>query len=119
MLAWLHQLQHARGRHVCFVAVLERHVDDLNFATWRPQIEGAKTGRELPAIVDEIVTMAAIDFGDRKPTRALVCTNPNPWNYPAKDRSGRLDQVEPPNLAALINKLTRSSNVSPAQSAQT
>jgi hypothetical protein len=122
ILAWLHQLQHARGRHVCFVAVLEKHIDDLKFATWQPQIEGAKTGRELPAIVDEIVTMAAIDFGNRKPIRAFVCTSPNPWNYPAKDRSGRLDQVEPPNLGALIEKLTRPTalkSVSPAQSAQT
>ena len=83
-----------------------RHVDDFNIATWQPQIEGGKTGRELPAIVDEIVTMTWIDFGDRKPVRAFVCTNPNLWGYPAKDRSGRLDQLEPPNLGALIEKLT-------------
>jgi hypothetical protein len=124
MLAWLHQLQHARGRHVCFVAVLERNVDDFNVATWQPQIEGAKTARELPAIVDEIVTMASVDFGDRKPARAFVCTSPNPWAYPAKDRSGRLCQIEPPNLGSLIEKLTRPAPkpftvVSSAQSAQT
>jgi hypothetical protein len=34
-----------------------------------------------------------------------VCTAPNPWNYPAKDRSGRLDQIEEPNLGKLIAKL--------------
>ena len=105
MLGWLNQLQHARGRTVVFVAVLEKNIDDLNIASWQPQLEGAKTGRELPAIVDEIVTMQWIDFGDRKPVRAFVCTNPNPWGYPAKDRSGRLDQIEPPNLGALIEKL--------------
>ena len=125
MLAWLNQLRHARGRNVIFVAVLEKHVDDLNIATWQPQIEGGKTGRELPAIVDEIVTMASIDFGDRKPVRAFVCTNPNEWGYPAKDRSGRLNQLEPPSLGALIEKLTRPGQrkpftvVSPEQSAQT
>ena len=64
MLGWLNQLQHARGRNVVFVAVLEKNVDDLNVATWQPQIEGGKTGRELPAIVDEIVTMALVDFGE-------------------------------------------------------
>jgi hypothetical protein len=106
MLGWLNQLQHARGRSVVFVAVLEKNVDDLNISTWQPQMEGSKTGRELPAIVDEIVTMTWIDFGDRKPVRALVCTNPNPWGYPAKDRSGRLEQIEPPNLGALLTKLT-------------
>jgi len=125
MLGWLGQLQHMRERAVVLVAVLEKHVDELNIATWQPQIEGTKTGRELPAIVDEIVTMQWIDFGDRKPVRAFVCTNPNPWSFPAKDRSGRLDQLEPPNLGALIEKLTGPGQrkpfhiVSPEQSAQT
>jgi len=106
LLGWLNQLQHARERTVIFVAVLEKSVDDFNIATWQPQIEGAKTGRELPAIVDEIITMTWVDFGDRKPVRAFVCTNPNSWGYPAKDRSGRLEQLEPPNLGALIEKLS-------------
>jgi hypothetical protein len=106
LIGWLNQLQHSRGRIVVFVAVLEKNVDDLNIATWQPQIEGGKTGRELPAIVDEIITMQWIDFGDRKPVRCFVCTNPNQWGYPAKDRSGRLEQLEPPNLGALIEKLT-------------
>jgi len=125
MLGWLNQLQHARERAVIFVAVLEKNTDDLNISTWQPQIEGAKTGRELPAIVDEIVTMTWVDFGDRKPVRAFVCTNPNPWGYPAKDRSGRLEQLEPPNLGALIEKLAGSGQrkpftvTSPEQPAQT
>ena len=125
MLGWLNQLQHARGRTVVFVAVLEKNIDDLNIASWQPQLEGAKTGRELPAIVDEIITMQWVDFGDRKPVRAFVTTNPNPWNYPAKDRSGRLDQIEPPNLGALIEKLAGPGQrkpftvVSPEQPAQT
>jgi hypothetical protein len=124
MLGWLNQLQHARVRTVIFVAVLEKNIDDLNVATWQPQIEGNKTGRELPAIVDEIITMQWVDFGDRKPVRAFVCTNPNPWGSPAKDRSGRLEQFEPPNLGALIEKLTGPGQrkpfdiVSPEQSAR-
>jgi hypothetical protein len=125
MLGWLNQLQHARPRTVIFVAVLEKNVDDLKIATWQPQIEGGKTGRELPAIVDEIITMALVDFGDHKPVRAFVCANPNIWGYPAKDRSGRLDHFEPPDLGALIEKLTGPGQrkpftvVSPVQAAQT
>ena len=125
MISWLNQLQHARGRTVIFVAVLERNVDDFNVATWQPQIEGGKTGRELPAIVDQIITMNWVDFGDGKPVRVFVCTNPNPWGFPAKDRSGRLEQLEPPDLGALIEKLTRPGErktfpeVSPERFAQT
>jgi hypothetical protein len=125
MLGWLNQLQHARGRSVVFVAVLEKNVDDLNIATWQPQMEGAKVGRELPAVVDEIITMNWLTFGDGKPpVRAFVCTNPNPWGFPAKDRSGRLEQIEPPNLGALLTKLTGPGQrkpfdlVSPEQSAR-
>jgi hypothetical protein len=87
--------------------VLERNTDDANISSWAVQMEGAKTGRELPAIVDMIITMNWINFGDGKPpARAFVCTSPNLWGYPAKDRSGRLEQIEPPNLGALLTKLT-------------
>lgn len=41
----------------------------------------------------------------RVPTRAFVCTSPNRWNYPAKDRAGHLEQIEKPHLGELIKKL--------------
>jgi hypothetical protein len=106
MIAWLHQLQHARGKSVIFVAILEKITDEFNRIEWQIQLEGGKTGRELPGIVDQIITMQWIDFGDGKPARAFVCTSPNPWQWPAKDRSGRLEQIEKPHLGELIAKLT-------------
>jgi hypothetical protein len=107
LIAWLTHLQHARGKHVIFVAILERITDEFNHREWAIQLEGQKAGRELPGIVDQIVTMNFVDFGDGKPpTRAFVCT-PNPWGYPAGDRSGRLEQIEEPHLGRLITKLTR------------
>jgi hypothetical protein len=117
MIAWLNQLQHARGMNVIFVGILEKAVDDFNVATWQLQMEGARTGRELPGIVDQIVTMQFVDFGDGVPVRVFVCTSPNPWGYPAKDRAGRLDQVEEPHLGKLIDKLTKSRAAASSQSA--
>ena len=105
MLMWLHQLQHAREKNIIFVGILERVVDEFNRAELGLQMEGAKTGRELPGIIDEIITMNWIDFGDGKPVRAFVCAQPNPWGYPAKDRSGRLKQIEEPHLGKLLEKL--------------
>jgi AAA domain len=113
MIAWLNQLQHARGLNVIFVAILEKVVDDFNIATWQPQMEGGKVGRELPGIVDQIITMQFVDFGDGKPVRTFVCTAPNSWSYPAKDRAGRLEQIEEPHLGKLIDKLTRSGSPKP------
>jgi hypothetical protein len=106
MIAWLNQLQHARGKSVIFVGILEKIVDEFNRTEFAIQMEGAKTGRELPGIVDLIITMQFVDFGDGVQTRAFVCTSPNAWGWPAKDRSGRLDQIEKPHLGELISKLT-------------
>ena len=49
MLAWLMHLQQARGINVIFVGVLETVTDDFNRVEHRLQLEGARTGRELPA----------------------------------------------------------------------
>jgi hypothetical protein len=109
MLGWLRQVHHAQGKNIILLAILDRVTDDFNTPTWQPQFEGQKTARELPVIVDEIITMTWVDFADGKPpVRAFVCTSPNPWGYPAKDRSGRLEQLEPPDLGRLLAKLTSS-----------
>ena len=106
MVLWLNQLQHARALNVVFVGILEFATDEFNRGLWQLQCEGSKTGRELPGIVDEIITYQFLDFADGKPPeRGFVCTSPNPWNYPAKDRSGRLDPIEPPDLGRLLDKL--------------
>jgi AAA domain len=107
MLAWLMHLQQARAINVVLLGVLETVTDDFNRVEHRLQMEGSRTGRELPAIVDEVVTYHWLDFGDGVLTRSFVCTAPNRWNYPAKDRSGRLDQIEEPDLGKLITKLTK------------
>src|SRR5215472_9753961 len=45
MIAWLQHLQHARGKSVVLVAILEKVVDDFNVGTWQLQMEGARSGR--------------------------------------------------------------------------
>jgi len=107
MILWLNQLQHARVKNIVFVGILERIFDELRHAEWQLQAEGGKTSRELPGIIDEIVSYQFLGFGDGKPPmRGFVCTNPNPWGFPAKDRSGRLNLLEPPDLGQLLRKLT-------------
>jgi len=105
MLAWLSQLQHARNRNVVFVGILDQKEDDYGRVQWVPQIEGSKVGRELPGIVDEVITYQEIQTEDGAKFRGLICTSPNAWGYPAKDRSGRLDQIEKPHLGELFDKI--------------
>lgn len=104
MLGWLSQLQHARDRNVVFVGILDQKEDDYGRSIWVPQIEGSKVGRELPGIVDQVITYQEVQGDDAK-FRALICNSPNQWGYPAKDRSGRLDQMEKPHLGELFAKI--------------
>lgn len=106
MIGWLTHLQHTRGKNVIFVGILENLKDEFNVTSWELQIEGSKTGKELPGIVDQIVTLQFVDFGDGVPVRAMVCIAPNPYGFPAKDRSGRLEQIEEPHLGKWLAKLT-------------
>jgi hypothetical protein len=109
MVAWLMHLQQARAVNVVFLGILETVTDDYNRTEHRLQLEGARTGRELPAVVDQVITYHWIDFGDGVLTRAFICTTPNPWQFPAKDRSGRLEQIEQPDLGKLLAKLSTKS----------
>ena len=104
MLTALTHLQHARGKHVIFVAILDEKLDDFNRKVFVPQIEGSKTAAELPGIVDEVVTLAEVKAEDSTSYRAFITHTLNPYGYPAKDRSGQLELQEPPNLRALIDK---------------
>lgn len=104
MIAALTHLQHARDKNVILVAILDERTDDFGRKVFVPQIEGSKTALELPGIVDEVLTLAEIKAEDGSSYRAFVCHTLNPYGYPAKDRSGRLDLLEPPDLGALIAK---------------
>jgi hypothetical protein len=105
MIAWLTHLQHTPGKNVWLVGILDKRLDDFNRPYFTLQIEGAKTGLELPGIVDEVVTMTEIAAADGTAYRAFVCHTLNPWGYPAKDRSGRLEQIEEPHLGRLMQKI--------------
>jgi hypothetical protein len=111
MIGWISQLQHARNKNVVFVGILEMVYDDFKRGSWQAQIEGSKTGRELPGIVDQVISYQFIRTEESGSTeRMLVCKQPNQWDLPAKDRSGRLDLLEEPDLGALIAKVTKSAS---------
>lgn len=105
MIAWLTHLQHTRGKNVWFVGILEEKLDDYNRRIQQLQIDGAKTGLELPGIVDEVITLAEMKAEDGSGYRAFVCHTLNPYGFPAKDRSGRLDEIEEPHLGRLMQKI--------------
>jgi len=118
----LKHLQHARGKTVIFVGVLEKVTDEFGATTWQPQMEGTKAGRELPGIVDQVVSMQLFGrdakgdwtLDETSAERRLVCRSGNPWGLPAKDSSGRLEVTEAPDLGALIAKIDGRAPAHPA-----
>ncbi|HET6377640.1 MAG TPA: ATP-binding protein [Methylocella sp.] len=105
MISWLTQLQHARKMNVWLAGILDEKLDDFNRRVFSPQIDGSKTGLELPGIVDEVLTMTEVKAEDGSLRRAFVCHTLNPFGFPAKDRSGRLDLIEEPHLGRLMQKI--------------
>ncbi|MBL0320107.1 MAG: ATP-binding protein [Alphaproteobacteria bacterium] len=112
MIAWLTHLQHTRGKNIWFVGILDEKLDDYNRRVYQPQIEGNKTGLELPGIVDQVITVADLPSESGKSFRAFICQTLNEYGYPAKDRSGRLELIEEPHLGKLMAKVK--GNVCPA-----
>ena len=106
--------------HVGKGVSVDLYLHNYNRRVFEPQIEGSKTSLELPGIVDEVVTLAEIKADDGSAYRAFVTHTVNPYGFPAKDRSGRLDLLEPPHLGALIAKCagisTSSASATTAQS---
>ena len=122
MIAWLTHLQHTRSKNIWFVGILDEKLDDFNRKVFVPQIDGAKTGLELPGIVDEVISMVELKDDEGEPYRAFVCQTLNPFGFPAKDRSGRLDMIEQPDLGRLMDKIrnaARQAFAAPATAAST
>lgn len=113
VIGLLKHLQHAPGKTVIFVGVLEKVTDEFNVTTWQPQMEGSKAGRELPGIVDQVISLQLFSrdgsgtpiLDDKAAERLFVTKAGNPYGLPAKDRSGRLEVTEPADLGRLLSKI--------------
>jgi len=117
MITALTHLQHVRDKHVIYVAILEEKTDDFNRRFYQLQLEGSKTALELPGVLDEVVTLAILKADDGTNYRGFVTRADNPFGFPSKDRSGRLDAIEEPHLGKLIAKCLghKQDPVAPAQ----
>ena len=60
MIGWLTHLQHTPRKNIWLVGLLDRRLDDFGKPYFAMQIEGSKTGLELPGIVDEVITLAEV-----------------------------------------------------------
>ena len=90
-------------RHVYFSAKLEKQQDEMGRLLYSPSMPGNKTGQALPYFFDEVLALRCEPSDDGSVERALLCQPDGNWQ--AKDRSGRLDKWEQPDLGQIINKI--------------
>ena len=90
--------------HVVMVAKQEMHKDEVNgTVSYGPSMPGSKLSLQLPYHFDEVLRLG-INTHPKGGTYRFIQTEPD-FQYEAKDRSGALAPVEPPDLGAIFNKI--------------
>ncbi len=91
------------GRHVYFTAKLEKSQDEAGRMLYAPSMPGNKTGQQLPYFFDEVLALRVEKDAEGNTQRALMAHSDGLWQ--AKDRSGKLEAWEAPDLGAIIAKM--------------
>jgi len=91
------------GKHVYFSAKLEKSEDEMGKKLYNPSMPGRSLTQGLPYFFDEVLALRVERGEDGKPVRALQCHDDGSWL--AKDRSGKLEMWEAPDLGAVIRKI--------------
>lgn len=92
------------GRHVYMSAKIEKTQDEMGKMLYGPDMPGKKMAQQLPFFFDEVFALRAERNPETNETeRILMCDGDGSWL--AKDRSGKLDQWETPDLGAIIKKV--------------
>ena len=92
-----------KGKHVYFTAKCEKAQDESGKILYAPSMPGNKTGQSLPYFFDEVMALRVELDAEKNPVRALMTSSDGLWQ--AKDRSGKLDLWEAPDLGELIKKI--------------
>jgi len=89
--------------HVLMTAKLEKMQDEMGRILYAPSMPGNKTGQQLPYFFDEVLALRIEKDSDGNAWRGLKCHADASWQ--AKDRSGKLEEWEEPDLSKLITKI--------------
>ena len=90
-------------RHVLMTAKLEKAQDEMGRILYAPSMPGNKTGQSLPYFFDLVLALRVEKDAEGVTQRALMTDSDGLWQ--AKDRSGKLDAWETPDLVAVIRKV--------------
>jgi len=91
------------GKNVYFSAKLEKSADEMGRVSYAPSMPGNKMAQSMPFYFDLVMALRVEKDAEGVAQRALMCDSDGLWL--AKDRSGKLDAWEAPDIGAVINKI--------------
>jgi phage nucleotide-binding protein len=91
------------GKHVYMSAKLEKSQDEMGKLLYNPSMPGKSLTQGLPYFFDEVLALRVERDAEGKTQRAIMCDSDGVWL--AKDRSGKLEAWEAPDLGAIIAKI--------------
>jgi phage nucleotide-binding protein len=92
-----------KGKNIYMTAKLEKTQDEMGRVLYSPSMPGNKTGQSLPYFFDAVLALRVEKDAEGVAQRALMCDSDGLWL--AKDRSGKLDNWEAPDLGSIIEKI--------------
>jgi GTPase SAR1 family protein len=99
MLHFIRNFRDIKQKHVVFITKMETKEDDVGITQHRPILPGQMLPTQLPYMVDELFCMVQ----DKAKARWLQTESDR--NHICKDRSGKLNKMEPPNLTEIFSKI--------------
>ena len=91
------------GKHVYMSAKLEKSQDEMGKMLYNPSMPGKSLTQGLPYFFDEVLALRVERDAESVTQRALMCDSDGLWL--AKDRSGKLEAWEAPDLGEIITKI--------------
>ena len=83
-------------------AKVEKSQDEMGRLLYGPGMPGNKMAQAVPYFFDQVFALRVEKNQDGEVSRALQCQPDGQWS--AKDRSGKLNAFEPPNLGDVFRK---------------
>lgn len=104
MMTTIKAFRDLQGKHVYMAAKAEPVKDEMTgVVRYMASMPGSKLGPQLPYLFDEVFRLGINKTPQGEQYRFLQ-TQPD-LQYDAKDRSGALDPIEPPDLNHVISKI--------------
>jgi phage nucleotide-binding protein len=91
------------NKHVYFTAKCDKSQDETGRMLFAPSMPGKSLSMQIPYFFDLLLALRVEKDAEGVAQRALMCDSDGIWQ--AKDRSGKLDTWEAPDLGAIIRKI--------------